>query len=448
MVGEPPFRPSRPPRPAEIPDPDRPGLVLSGQTAAALDALAAAVAERLRAPDPPEPADLLVTTALGRPHRRHRLVAWGTTAAALAEALASGAGVVRGDAAGPGPLPFAFSGQGGPGQGLAGELYRRYRVFREVVDDCGQRYREQWGGDLVAAVVGDPGADPPQPDLLQPALFASQAALVETWAWLGVRPDLVVGHSVGEYAAWCVAGGMSVADGLDLTAQRGRLMQELTGPGAMLAARADRHVVEAVRAVVPGVELAVVNGDRDHVLAGEPGAVAEAARLLRRRDLAVTELPVQRAFHSSLLEPMLPGLRRAAAAVALTPTTVPLVSTLDGELRPSGTVADPDYFCAQTRHTARWDLALAALGRAGCRLFLEIGLTLMLAGYGRRGLPGSRWLPSRRRGGGGLSRTLAELHCAGVPVDWRPLAAGGGRVPLPAHPLHRRTYWIDPGGRR
>ena len=438
VLEAPPPRPSPPDLPA-----DRPALVLSAQTGAALDELAAAVAGRLRAPDPPAPADLLTTTALGRPHRRHRLVAWGATAADLAEVLTTGGrDVVRGDAAAAAPLAFAFSGQGQVLGGCAADLYGAHPPFREVVDRCAARFAQRYGTDLRSLLLQPAGTTPEPTDLAQPALFTYQVALAQTLEHYGVRPDIVAGHSVGEYAAWCVAAGLSIEDGLDLTAERGRRMSELASAGAMVAVRATRQTVEAVCAVVGGLELAVVNGTRDHVLAGEVAAVAEAVRLLRRREVELAELPVNRAFHSALLEPMLPGLREAAAAVPFAPTTLPVVSSMDGEVRPIGSVLDPVYVCEQTRRTARWDLALAALGRAGCRLYLEIGPGTVLSGMGRRGLPGSRWLATRNPGRSGLSHTLAELYSAGVPVDWAALATTGGRVPLPAHPLHRRTYWL------
>ncbi|MGH8794805.1 MAG: beta-ketoacyl synthase N-terminal-like domain-containing protein, partial [Stackebrandtia sp.] len=443
--------PRTPPEPAAR-YANRPALVLSGQTEAALDELAAEFAERLRRPDAPEKPDLLASTALGRRHRRHRLVAWGDAAADVADALdarrveASSPDVVYGeaDAEATGPVGFVFSGQGGLRAGFARELYDSSEAFKAVLDRCAERYRAKWDGDLLTPLLDSAESPPQETDLVQPALFAFQTALAEAWASLGVRPDFVAGHSVGEYAAWCVAGGMSVEDGLDLTVRRGRSMQELTAPGAMAAARADRRAVEAVRAVVSDVDLAVVNGARDHVLAGEPEAVAEAVRLLERRDVIVRMLPARRAFHSALLDPMLPHLREAASAVTFTPVVLPVASTVDGAMRPSGTVADAEYFCRQTRGVARWDLAVDALADAGCRLFLEIGPDAVLTSMGRRNLPQARWLASHPPEGGGLPRALAGLHCAGLSVDWRPLAFDGGRVPLPTHPLHRKTYWIDP----
>lgn len=423
-----------------------PTVVLSGHTRAALDELAGAVAARLRRPDAPSAPDLLTTTALGRRHREHRLAAWGDDAAALADALEnpSSPDTVRGHASRPGPLAFVCSGQGEWRAGCGRELYDSSPAFRHVVDRCAARYRARWDGDLLTPLL-DPSADPPrETELVQPALFAYQAALAAAWAELGVRPDFVAGHSVGEYAAWHVAGGVGVEDGLDLTAQRGRLMQQLTEPGAMTAVRADRRAVDAVLAVVSGVELAVVNGPREHVLSGEPEAVAEATLLLERRAAATKTLPVRRAFHSALLEPMLPQLRDAARAVEFTPTATPLIDSVDGATHPPGSLADADYCCRQTRRAARWDLAVTTLAQAGCELFVEIGPDTVLTSVGRRLLPQGRWTASRQSDDGGVERAAAQLHCAGAPVDWRPLASGGRRVPLPTHPLHRKTYLIDP----
>jgi acyl transferase domain-containing protein len=243
-----------------------------------------------------------------------------------------------------------------------------------------------------------------------------------------------------------VAGALSLEDGLDLITFRGRLMREYSPPGAMIAVRGDRRTVDAVRAVVPGLDLAVVNGPRDHVLAGSPAAIAEAGDLLNRRGAVATVLPVRHAFHSAHLEPMLPHFHAMAAQVAVRPSRLPLAGTVDGALLPPGTVPSADYFRAQTRGTTRYDRAVATLGAAGCRRFVEIGPGAVLTGLGRRYQPDIPWLPSHcgDDGVGDLLATLARLYCAGVPVDWRPLAAGSGRrIPLPTYPFQRKTYWID-----
>ncbi|MGZ3447107.1 MAG: type I polyketide synthase, partial [Myxococcaceae bacterium] len=260
-----------------------PGLLpLSAQSPEALTALAEHYRDFLRQNPRTRLADLFVTTALGRRHFRHRLVALGDTPAALAEALDASvrapgrassptAPFVRGEVPreGCGPLAFMFTGQGVLYHGMAAGFYARFPVFREVLERCERYHREVWGESLLELLLTPEQEGLPEwtTDKAQPALFAFEVALARLWQSSGIRPEYVVGHSVGEYAAFCVAGALSLEEGLHLTALRGRLMQSRTAPGGMLAVFVDRATLDDLLAVSPGLELAVVNGETHHVLA-------------------------------------------------------------------------------------------------------------------------------------------------------------------------------------
>ncbi|MBO1335674.1 type I polyketide synthase [Streptomyces sp. VRA16 Mangrove soil] len=447
-----------PPAPARTPSaPPPPLLPLSARDPKALAATARAVRDTLvRASGTgPEPADLLTTTALGRRHHAHRLVVTAPGTEGLVAGLdaflagrpdpsAFRTGVVEGSAA---PV-FLFSGQGGAVPGMAGALAERFPVVAETLRACAAVHRRVTGDpgktDFTERLVAGAGPGRWDTAFAQPALFAFQVAQVRLWESFGVRPGAVGGHSVGEYAALCAAGALSLEDGMRLLCRRGRLMQD-TGPGAMLAVFAP---YERVRALLdeagPGLELAVLNGPAHHVVAGRPEAV-EAARALLA-DVPCEPLPVDRAFHTALLDPMLDKLREAAADVDLRPVDTEFVSGLDGTVHPPGWRPDPAYLVRQARRPADFHAMLRAL--AGRDVLVELGPGAPLTGMARRALPDVPCLPTQGRAPGvaGVWQAVAGLHCAGVPVDWAALTAGSGgrRIPLPAYPFQHRPYWTGP----
>ncbi|MGW5471203.1 type I polyketide synthase, partial [Streptomyces chartreusis] len=430
-------------------------LLVSASSADALADNARALSERLRQPPAPRLTDLVTTAALGRSHGRHRLAVRGTTPAALADALDgwlagnAGAAVHTGTAPhdGHARVAFQFTGQGSGQPGMTTALHDRFPAVREVLDACEHRHRELTGDPLFTGRVLEEGAVQ-DTDTAQPALFALQCALVRLWRETGVEPYAVTGHSVGEYAALYAAGALSLDDGLRLTVERGRLMQRRCAPGAMVAAPLDRAAALALTAEVPGLEAAVTNGDRAQVLAGTAEAVDRACALLAERGTPGQRLPVTRAFHTALMEPMLEEFRKVLADVSLRPVGIPFVSALDGVTHPPGWIPDADHLVRHTREPVRYDLALHGIAAQQPDVLLEIGPHTTLSGLARRALPGVASLPSLRRGAGlgALWGAAAGLHCAGADIDWRvPLAGSGGRrVPLPGYRFQHKDHWTGP----
>ncbi|MGK5543448.1 type I polyketide synthase [Streptomyces sp. URMC 127] len=447
------------PRPAAAPAPPD-VLLVSGSSEEALAANARAFRDRLRERPGTRPADLVTTAALGRAHGRHRLAARGTAPAALAAALdgwlagEATAAVTAGTAPrdGAAGVAFQFTGQASPYPGMAAELYERFPAVRDVLDACEGHHRDLGGGSLLDGLLGAAGAggadSPWATDTAQPALFALQCALVRLWRETGVAPGLVTGHSVGEYAALHAAGALTLEDGLRLTAARGRLMQKLCAPGAMAAVPLTRGAALALAAEVPGAELSVANGERSHVLAGPVAAVDRVLALLEERGTPGERLPVERAFHTALVEPMLEDFRAALGDIAFRPLRIPFVSGVDGALRAPGWTPDTAYFLRHTREPVRFDEALRTVGAQKPAAVVEIGPHTTLSGLARRALPQVPALPSLRRGTGlgALWGAAAGLHCAGADLDWRPLLAGcgGRRIPLPGYRFQHKDYWTGP----
>ncbi|MEU1673289.1 beta-ketoacyl synthase N-terminal-like domain-containing protein [Streptomyces roseifaciens] len=455
-------------------------LLVSGSSEEALAANARAFRDALRQRPGIPQADLVTTAALGRTHRRHRLAARGATPAALADALdawlagTGTAAVTTGTAPreGAADAAFLYTGQASPYRGMAAELYERFPAVRDVLDACERHYRDLTGGSLLGGLLGAPlggllggplggllggplggpgsaGEGSPWPtDTAQPALFALQCALTRLWQETGVTPAAVTGHSVGEYAALHAAGALSLEDGLRLTAERGRLMQRLCAPGAMAAVPLTRDAALALAAEVTGAELSVANGERSHVLAGPPAAVDRVCALLEARGTPGERLPVDRAFHTALMDPMLEDFRAVLDTVTFRPTTVPFVSGLDGTVRPPGWTPDSAYFLRHTREPVRFDEVLRTIGGTAPAALVEIGPHTTLSGLARRALPGVPALPSLRRGTGlaTLWGAAAALHCAGADLDWRPLLSGcgGRRIPLPGYRFQHKDYWTGP----
>jgi natural product biosynthesis luciferase-like monooxygenase protein/amino acid adenylation domain-containing protein len=332
---------------------------------------------------------------------------------------------------------FLFSGQGGAGYGMARELYASLPAFRSVVEECERSYRACAGGGLRDALTE--GEGPLRGSVAQPALFAYQAALAAQWREWGVEPRYVAGHSLGEISALHAAGALSLAEGVRLTARRGRLMESAVAEGGMLAVRGDAEQIEAL-ARRGGLDVAARNGPREFVLSGALAAVKRGEDLLGEAELDWRRLDVDRAFHSAILRPILGDWERILAEYALAPLAVPLVSSLDGAVMPAGAKLDPLHLVRHARQAVRFDLAVPSLRERGCGVLLEIGPRAELTTLGRRLSPDLTWVASRRRGVEplrGLALAAGELDSAGCSLARERIAPGGRRASLPGHPFQR-----------
>jgi acyl transferase domain-containing protein/NADPH:quinone reductase-like Zn-dependent oxidoreductase/NAD(P)-dependent dehydrogenase (short-subunit alcohol dehydrogenase family)/acyl carrier protein len=452
--------------PAPIPGPsatpERPQhiLVLSAKTRAALWSLAKRFGQYLEAHPEVAFPDVCYTTNTGRVHFAHRLALVAETTAAAEAALATvGAGglapaVLTGPVVAPTSqkIAFLFTGQGSQYVGMGRELYETQATFRHALDRCAELLRPHLEHPLLAVLFGATGTETllDETGYTQPALFALEYGLAELWRSWGVEPTWVLGHSVGEIAAACVAGVVSLEDGLALIAARARLMQGLPKKGRMVAVWASAEQVQNTLDTYAGeVALAAVNGPASVVLSGEREAIARLVREFDGAGIKTKALSVSHAFHSPLMDPILVELERVTTHLRYAPPRVGLVSNLTGApVRPGE--SDAGYWVRHARGTVQFHAGMRSLEAEGVTVFLEIGPHPVLLGLGRQCLPECRdaWLPSLRKGQSdwkSLLSSLGDLHVRGVPVDWAGFDRDYPRrkVSLPTYPFQRERYWVD-----
>ncbi|MCK6562456.1 SDR family NAD(P)-dependent oxidoreductase [bacterium] len=470
-------------------------LTLSAKNDTALRELAQRYERHLAAPEAPSLADVTFTANTGRAHWAHRLAVTAESAEQLREKLAAFAAgqpapnVITGvsaEAATGGPkLAFLFTGQGAQYPGMGRQLYETQPVFRATLEKCDELLRPHLEKPLLSvlfsnqsSVVSDQSSLPAdhrslltdhwlhQTAYTQPALFALEYALAEMWKAWGIKPSVVMGHSVGEYVAACVAGMLSLEDALKLIAARGRLMQALPPAGAMVAVFTNEFKV--AQALIPfqeQVDIAAINGPQNVVISGEQEAVAAIVKALEAEGIKSKALTVSHAFHSPLMEPMLDAFERIAAEIAFQPPRVPLISNVTGRrleieswqagsapvAHQSGAFPNPQiYWRRHVREAVRFAASLHTLQEMGCQVFLELGPNPTLLGMAKACVPANygTWVPSLRKGQEDwpeILKNLATLYVNGVEVNWSALhrERGGRRVPLPTYPFQRERYWID-----
>ncbi len=347
-------------------------ILLSARTPAALETAADNLAAHLAARPEADLGDVAFTLQAGRKAFGCRL---GFVAASAAEAARTLRGraagrIERGTAALPPPVAFVFPGHGDERVGMAGGLYREVPAFREAVDRCAEALGERLGIDVRVLIDPPKGSEAAAARALertavaQPALFVVQYALARMWMAWGLRPDAVAGASAGEIACACVAGAMSPEDALTFLVERGRLVQPLP-EGAMLAAALSAEAL--AERLVPGLVIAVSGGPEESVASGPVEGIAALESRLQAERIACKRLPVSRAFHSAMMEPIVPGLRKVLARLSLRSPDLRAASGVTGTWI-GADLADPEHWIREIRPPVRLFGVLRTLAEAPGRI--------------------------------------------------------------------------------
>src|SRR5436305_1338099 len=434
-------------------------LALSAHTETALWQLAGRYATWLGAHPHASLGDVAYTLGIGRVHLEERatlVVDTVSLAQQLLSQLEQGdvSGLWRGHHTSKPKVAWVFTGQGSQYVGMGRELYESLPVVREMLDHCAGLFGSDPG--LLEVLFGE------QEELLdhtrytQPALFALEVALAQQLRSWNLEPDVVLGYSVGQYAAAVVAGVLSLEDGLRLIAKRGELMASLPAGGAMAAVFTDMGTVEALLAAMPSLSLAADNGSH-LVLSGPTEALLEALLHLKEQGIRTQVLNTSQAFHSALLAPALAEVESFATEVPFQLADKTLICNLTGEVLASGQVLDAGYWRRHSREPVQFARSLRTAAELGVGVVVEVGPQPVLLGIAAQGWPEGKERPAlvaTLRPGHSEVRQLAEmmaqLYVQGLTPNFgawhRPWHRR--KLALPTYPFQRRSYYLDHGYRR
>lgn len=428
--------------------------VISGKTASALAAQAGRLGRYVRARPALDVVDVGYSLVSTRSVFDHRAVVVGQTRDELLAGLAGvvagrpEAGVVCGVGKPAGKTAFVFAGQGSQWLGMGSELYAAYPVFAEaldaVVDELDRHLRYPlrdviWGHDQDLLNTTE---------FAQPALFAVEGALYRLLMSWGVRPGLVLGHSVGELAAAHVAGALCLPDAAMLVAARGRLMQALPAGGAMFAVQAREDEVAPM--LGHDVSIAAVNGPASVVISGAHDAVSAIADRLRGQGRRVHRLAVSHAFHSALMEPMIAEFTAVAAELSVGLPTIPVISNVTGQLV-ADDFASADYWARHIRAVVRFGDSVRSAHCAGASRFIEVGpggglTSLIEASLADAQIVSVPTLRKDRPEPVSVMTAAAQGFVSGMGLDWASVFSGyrPKRVELPTYAFQHQKFWLAP----
>ncbi|WP_392534193.1 type I polyketide synthase [Nostoc sp. C117] len=435
-------------------------LTISAKTPPALSELAQRYANFLDENPELALADICYTANRKRSHFEHRLAVVADSTSQLRQQLqlftagTETTTIVTGQVQGNKrrKIAFLFTGQGSQYAGMGQQLYQTQAKFRQIIDQCDQILQPYLDKPLLEVLYPQPGTNSPIDNTAytQPALFALEYALYQLWQSWGIKPDVVMGHSVGEYVAACVAGVFSLEDGLKLIAARGKLMQALPENGAMVAVMATVEQLQPLLGVYKEkVAIAAVNGPQSLVISGEKSAISAISNQLETAGFKTKQLQVSHAFHSPLMQPMLADFLQVASEIKFSSPQMKLISNVTGQLV-TAEIATAEYWCRHILNPVEFTASIATLRSQKVAICLEIGPKPILLGMGRQCSPTVEglWLPSLRPGQDDwqvMLLSLAQLHCHGVAVDWQSFDADYSRVRLhlPTYPFQRQRFWIE-----
>ncbi len=432
-------------------------LPLSARSTEALAALAQRYGAWLEEHPEADIADVCYTAGVGRSHFEHRAALVVDSVAEARELLAGlaenrvGPGAVRGVCGDPPKTAWLFTGQGSQYPGMARELFDTEPVFADTVRQCAEAVDPMLPRPLLEvlfATDGDAGETLRHTSFAQPALFAVEMGLARLWQSWGIEPDVVLGHSVGQYAAACVAGVFSLEDGARLIAERGRLFGSLPEGGRMVAVFADAQKVDSVAEEFPHISVAAYNGPNT-VLSGPGADLEQIVAKLTGDGVRCTWLDTSHAFHSELLDPVLDEFESYASKFEFAVPTLPLVCNRTGALLTAETPLDAQYWRRHSRQPVQFAESVRTVAALGCSVLMEIGPQPVLTNAAMQAWPESSAAPRpivSLRKDADARRQMAEALAAAYVSGHRPVFAALHHQPrrkleLPTYAFQRRRFW-------
>ena len=441
-------------------------FVISGRSQSALEQAAHNLAAHLTSSNSAANlADVAFTLQTGRRHFPHRRITVASTASIAAEALVSGdprRAWSRKCEYGDAPVVFLFPGQGAQQVNMGRGLYENEPIFAAQVDECAEVLRPLMGLDLRTLLYPQPGQEEDasrqlkETFITQPALFVVEYALAQLWMQWGVAPKAMIGHSLGEYVAACLAGVFSRNDALRILSVRARMMQDLPA-GAMLAVRLPE--AEVIPLLGERLSIAALNSPGMTVVSGPFDAVDALTAVLEEKKVMCRRLATSHAFHSAMLDPMLPGFAEVVSSVQMHPPQVPFVSSLTGTWITDEQATNPDYWVQQVRRAVRFSSGIAELLEDPANILVEVGPGQTLSTLARQHpskQPTQEIVASlkseesvkqdlRSQDVRSMLEAAGRIWSAGGSVDWAGFHSNETRcrLPLPTYPFERQRYWID-----
>lgn len=442
-------------------------LVISAKSSVALKQLAQRYCQHLGTHPEQALADVCFTANTRRLHLHHRLSVVGASVEEIEVKLAAfgrdeeevgcASGAINNNSEPP-KIAFLFSGQGSQYLEMGRQLYETQPTFRKALEQCDEILQPYLEKSLLEVIYPQAGENSPLDETAytQPTLFAIEYALYCLWQSWGITPDVVIGHSVGEYVAACIAGVFSLEDGLKLIAARGKLMQQLPKGGIMVALMASPEYVTAaieeyagkMALAKPAVGIAAINGPESTVISGDEQAVKAVVAKFESEGIKAKQLQVSHAFHSPLMEPIITNFLQVASEISYSLPQITIVSNLTGKVI-SDELANSEYWCRHVLSPVNFLAGINRLHSLGCEVFLECGPKPLLLGMGRQCLPAEfgTWLPSLYPGKADwqtLLQSLGQLYTSGAKVDWSGFDRDYPRyrVVLPTYPFQRQRYWL------
>lgn len=435
-------------------------LALSAKSQEALQELTHRYVSHLEQNPDVNLANLCFTANTGRNHFRHRLVCFASSVLEMGQKLSvstedmSSTSVLRGELKRMEPIPkpvFLFTGQGSQYAGMGRELFESQATFRKTLLRCAELVDVYLEKPLLEVLFAD-DKDPliNETAYAQPAIFALEYALAQMFMAWGIRPAAVLGHSVGEWTAACVAGVFSLEDSLRLIAKRGQALQALPKLGGMQAIFATESEIQPLlKPLTNKVAIAAINGPRHLVVSGDSQTLAELTAKLANQGIQCRNLSVSHAFHSPLVEPAMKTFAKCLEGVSLSKPVIPMLANLHGDFA-GEEITNKDYWIQHLRQPVQFAKSMRNLQQKGFRLFVELGPKPILRPMAQRVLAGEDlvWLDTCRQKGHtwpNLLQTMAHLYCLGVVSDWRNFENEYSRnlITVPNYPFQRESYWPE-----